>query len=145
MAAAPVIAPANPSIISLIVSGLEKGAVTLWNDAESIINADVARVEAVLPASAKPLFAASVSIVKQGASDALTMGAGLVAAGAPAAIASVEAAADALLAAYTGPVAPVLTLGANDLIDGVAAPLIAAVNAWVLKQKAAAAEAVAPK
>jgi hypothetical protein len=54
-----------------IISQIITGAKTVWNDIVADIESDAAKVKAALPASAVPDFTATISDLKQGASDAL--------------------------------------------------------------------------
>ena len=77
-----------------VISKIASGVVTLWKDAEAIIDGDAAKVKAALPASALPNFDAVVSDIKQGASDTLSLTTTATVAAAPALAKGLEALAD---------------------------------------------------
>ncbi|HEX4197723.1 MAG TPA: hypothetical protein VHZ26_09790 [Caulobacteraceae bacterium] len=100
-------------------------------------------MKAALPSSAVPAFDATVSDIKQGASDALGLvGSGLTGAE-PALVAGVETALDNALGVATGgeslPLNPLVNAGITNL----ASLATSAVSAWLLKQQAALASPVA--
>jgi hypothetical protein len=124
-----------------IISQIITGAKTVWNDIVADIENDAAKVKAALPASAVPDFNATISDLKQGASDALGLAdAGLTGAE-PALVAGLETALDNALGVATGgaslPLNPLVNAGLTNL----ATLATSTVNAWLLKQQAAMAPA----
>lgn len=126
------------NIIAAIATKVE----TVWSAAEAAIDADFAKIEAALPASAAPNLAAVKSDLKQAASDALSTAASGAAPYAPALSKVLETAADAALAELTGglsqPYNPLLNSG----IDKIVADGLAMLQGWALSAKAAAAPAL---
>lgn len=129
-------APAAPKTsLGSVLLQIWNAGVKDFQTAETWIDTNVARVEAILPGAAP-----EVADLKQAASDAL----GVVAAGEadfePVLVASIEGAADAAIASVAGPFAQPLNKMANDALNDIAAKGQAALQAWLLKQKAAFAE-----
>lgn len=127
------------NILSQIVTGAE----TVWNNIEKDVENDVAAVEKAFPAAATSVNALG-SDVKQGASDALGIGATVLGAAQPAIVTGVNSAADAGLLALTGGAATPALPAVNGWIDGLVATGIATLQAWALKQKAALASSIPP-
>jgi hypothetical protein len=126
---------ATPNIITQIITGVK----TAWTDVENFIDGEAAKVVAVLPSSAVPGFNATISDLKQGASDALGTANTVITGGEPALVTAIEGALDTWLATATGGA----TLALNPLInsgltDG-AGLATSAVSAWLLKAQAALA------
>lgn len=126
--------------IGSIIQQIWSGAVKEWTAVEAAIEADVQRVEAVLP-SAAPVIAD----IKQFASDALGTAAAAEATYEPAFVTGVEAAADAAITALAGPYAVALNPMANNAIQDVVSKGNAALQAWALKVQAQFAENAAAK
>lgn len=134
------------NIISDIVTGIEnlpKEADALWNAVETKVNADMAAVEKAFPAAA-PTVAALATAVKQGASDALGMGATVLGEAQAPIITGVNTGADAALLALTGGAATPAIPAFNGWIDGIMNTGIAALRSWALHQKALLAGSVTP-
>lgn len=129
---------ATQSILSKIVSG----AVSLWNEIVTDIDADVAKVKAALPSSSIPGFEATISDIKQGASDALGAVAAGIKATTPAFISGIEALADTELTTQTNGVAVPLVPMTNKGIADIVNTGSAALQAWALKAAANLAPAV---
>jgi hypothetical protein len=119
-----------------IIAKIAAGAVTLWRDIESAIEADAAKVRAALPASSLPNFDAAVASLKQGASDALGAADGSLAAAAPDLTKGIDALVDSALATLTNglatPLVPIVNLG----LDQLESLTVNAVRARILKAKA---------
>lgn len=119
-----------------IITQIAAGAVTAWHEIEADIEADVAKVKAALPASALPGFDATVSDIKQGASDTLSTASSSLGAAAPDMLKGLDALVDAAIATLTNgaatPLIPIVNMG----LDKVEAMAIAAVQAKILKAKA---------
>ena len=127
----------SPTIIAQIVNGAE----TVWTNIETWIDAAAAKVKAALPASAIPNLTATVSDLKQTASDALGLANAGLTGGEPALVAGIEAALDGALAAATNgasvPFVPIVNQGLTNL----ASLATSTVSAWLLKNQAALAPA----
>jgi iron uptake system EfeUOB component EfeO/EfeM len=122
-----------------VISKIASGALTVWDDIEGVIDADAAKISKTLPASAQTTLAATVSDVKQGASDAISM---LTTAGAavlPTLAKDGEAVLDQALATYSNGVALPLVPMVNAGIDEIVGMAVAAAQAWGLKAKASLA------
>jgi hypothetical protein len=122
-----------------VISKIASGALTVWDDIEGVIDADAAKISKTLPASAQTTLAATVSDVKQGASDAISM---LTTAGAavlPTLAKDGEAVLDQALATYSNGVALPLVPMVNAGIDDIVSMAVAAAQAWGLKAKASLA------
>ncbi|THD80642.1 MAG: hypothetical protein E7812_07890 [Phenylobacterium sp.] len=126
-----------------IIAKIAAGAVTLWRDVESAIEADAAKVRAALPASSLPNFDASVVTLKQGASDALGVADGSLAAAAPDLTKGLDALVDTALVTLTNgiatPLVPIVNLG----LDQLESMAVNAIRARILKAKADMAAAPA--
>lgn len=137
------------NIISAIVTEAEtlgKEAGQIWDHVVQDVEADIAAVKKAFPAAATTVDQLA-SDVKQGASDALGIGATLLGEAQPAIVNGVNGAADAGLLALTGGKATPVLPAVNGWIDGLVATGIATLQAWALKQKsmlATAAVAAAP-
>lgn len=119
-----------------IIAQIYSGVVKAWDTAVADIEADYAKVKAALPASAAPGLAAVVSDIKQGASDAIGLGAAAATDAAPLITAGVEKLADSALATASNGLALPLVPLVNDGIDNIVALATNALNAWALKTKA---------
>ena len=130
-----------PSIITEIVTE----AKTVWADIAATIENDAAKVQAALPSSALPGFAATVEAVKQGASDALgAVESGLTGAE-PDLVKAVEVALDGWLAASTNGMTVALNPLINAGMTGGANLATNAVAAWLLRNQAAMAPPLPPR
>src|SRR5579872_1173358 len=120
--------------LGTIIGKIVTGAETLWSNIVGEIEADAAKVKAALPASAIPNFDATVSDLKQGASDALGLASAGLTGGEPELVAGIEAALDgALVAGTNGAAVPLVPL-VNQGMSNLAALATHTVNAWLLKR-----------
>ena len=129
---------ANTSVLDQIIKGVEgfgKDVENIWDNVVKEVEGDVATIEKAFPGTSTAV-AALASAVKQGASDALGIGATILGDAQPAIITGVNAAADSALLALTGGAATPAIPAFNNWIDGVVNAGNAALQAWALKQKA---------
>jgi hypothetical protein len=119
-----------------IIAKIAAGLVTLWRDVEAAIEADAAKVRSALPASALPNFDAALDVLKQGASDALGVADGTLAAVAPDLTKGLDALLDSALVTLTNgaatPFVPIVNLG----LDQLESMAVNAIRAKILKAKA---------
>jgi hypothetical protein len=135
--------PQESSQMTSIVTKIATGVVTLWDDIEKDIEADYDKIKGALPASAQADLAASVSDVKQGASDILSMAASAGSSILPTLATEGEKILDSALATYTNGAALPLVPLVNSGVDQIANAAVATINAWALKAKASLAPASA--
>lgn len=125
--------------IQSVITNIVSGATKLWHEVVTDIEADAAKVRAALPSSALPNFDAAVSVIKQGASDAISLADSAFAGSAGRIAPAIEAALDAELVALTNGAALPLVPLVNDGVDKLDAFAVSVAHAWALKAKAALA------
>jgi hypothetical protein len=123
------------SLMPNVFTQISTGAVTLFSDAEKIIEADAAKVVNAVP-SLGPELVKLVSDVKQGASDALGAAATIIGDGAAPLATGIENAAEASLAALTKGESMVLNPLITNVINLVVAQGTSALKAWALSAQA---------
>lgn len=118
-----------------ILTQIWNGAVKDFDAAETWIEGEVAKVEAVLPGAA-PI----VADLKQAASDAVgTVDQALITYEPPL-VSGLETILDAAMTKYSGGLALPLVPGVNSGITGIATTATQAISAWLLKVQAQLAE-----
>ncbi len=119
-----------------IIAQIAHGIATAWQEVETAIEADAAKVKAALPASALPGFDAAVTDLKQGASDALSAAQGSLSAVAPDLTKGIEALVDSAVVTLTNgaatPLVPIVNMG----LDEIEALALNAIKAKFLSVKA---------
>ncbi|HEY2710072.1 MAG TPA: hypothetical protein VGI95_18655 [Caulobacteraceae bacterium] len=118
-----------------IISQIWNGAITLAEDAERDIEADIARIKTAFPPAATTVDALA-AVVKQGASDAIGALDTALAAAAPAVTKQIETAADGALTSATGGLALPLVGLTNAGVEAIENLIVSTANAWALKAKA---------
>ena len=126
-------------VATSVMTFVLNGATKVWEDVESLADAQEAKIKAALPASAQGDLAAVVSDVKQGASDVISLGADVASVGLPVLATEGEKLLDQAMATYSNGVALPLVPLVNKGIDQIANAAIATAKAWALKTKAALA------
>lgn len=126
--------------MSSIFSQIASGAVTVWNDISTALEADWAKVKAALGSEASVLKDTALADIKQGASDLLSDASAGLTADEQGLITGAESLADKALLSLTGGFALPLVPATNAVIDGLVSKGVSALQAWALKQKAALAE-----
>lgn len=125
------------SILTKIITGV----INTWDVAEAAIEKEWSAVTGKLPSSALPDAGATLSVLKQDASDAISAAASAEATYAPALAKTLESAADGalavLLGGYSVPLIPLTNAG----IDKIVSTGSAVLQSWAVSAKAGLAPA----
>lgn len=139
--AAAIVVKDAEAFVGSVIHQIASGATKVFSAAETVIDADYAKVKAALPASAQGNLDAVVSDIKQGASDIISLVGAVGTAYLPELTKTVETGLDeALVAATNGEALPLVPI-VNGGIDDIVAVAVSSAQAWGLAQKAALAKA----